>query len=81
MDTKNLHDPRYLIPWEIWDDCKIESCRFFSINSMILSIDLNHIGISPASSSTLSAYFGVLDMYRRESAQTRSTLQPKSPHS
>ena len=31
---KNLHYPRYLIPWEVWYYSILRSCRIFSINSI-----------------------------------------------
>ena len=31
---KILHDPKYLIPWELWDYSRLRSCRIFSINSI-----------------------------------------------
>ena len=33
VDTKNLHDPKYPIPWELWGYSILRSCRIFSINS------------------------------------------------
>ena len=30
---KILHDPKYLIPWELWDYGRLRSCRIFSIDS------------------------------------------------
>ena len=33
MDTKILHDPMYLVYWELWYYIILRSCRIFSINS------------------------------------------------
>ena len=32
---KILHDPCYIIPWELWCLSIIRSCRIFSINSTL----------------------------------------------
>ena len=37
MDTKILHDLKYLVPWELWYSSILGSCRILSINRMIPS--------------------------------------------
>ena len=32
---KILHDPNFLIPWELWFYCVLRSCRIYSINSRV----------------------------------------------
>ena len=42
-----LHEPKYLIPWELWYGSILRSCKFFSINSVSDSIMLGSVFYTP----------------------------------
>ena len=41
---ENLHDPRHLVPGEVWDSCILRSCRMSGINRSSLFCSSRYFG-------------------------------------
>ena len=63
VDTKILHDPKYLIRWELWYYSILRSCRIFSIVSTVGALGGTHNVVYFGHSGYYVVVYGVYKAY------------------